>query len=83
MCIRTHILKTRKKQQSKNTKEAEETKEEKRIFPENKLKNKFATAGVKIFLVTRISGNKSFFFQAYCTLLYCFRQPHFGRAEFK
>ena len=25
---------------------------------------------------------KNSFFQPYCTLLYCFRQPHFGRAEF-
>ena len=28
---------------------------------ENRLKNKFAVAQVKIFIVTRISGNKSFF----------------------
>ena len=85
MYIRIYILKTnKKKKQSKNTKEAEDTKEEKRIFPEKKLKKKFATARVKIFLVTRISGNKSFFFfQAFCVLLYCFREPHFGRAEFK
>ena len=37
------------------------TKEEKRISPENQLKNKFEVTWVKIFLVTPICGNKSIF----------------------
>ena len=41
------------KQTKQESKKAKETKEEKRISPENK----FAATRVKIFLVTRISGN--------------------------
>ena len=37
-------------------------KKKKRISPKNWLKNKFAAAWVKIFFVTRISGNKSIIF---------------------
>ena len=57
------ISKNKKKQTNKKqeSKKAKETKEEKRIFPENRLRNKFAAARVKIFLVTCISGNKSIF----------------------
>ena len=47
----------------KKTKLKAKTKDEKKISPENGLKkNKLAAARVKIFLVTRISGNKSNFF---------------------
>ena len=50
------------KQQQQEYKKAEETRE-KRVPPENRLKkDKFAAVWVKIFLVTRISGNESFFF---------------------
>ena len=49
-----------KKKKNENTKKAKETKEEKIVSLENQLK-KIAAARVKIFLVTRISGNKSFF----------------------
>ena len=51
--------KHKKKQEYKN---AKETIEKKRISPENRLKNKFAAALVKIFPVNRISGNKNTFF---------------------
>ena len=54
----------KKAQKSKNTKKAKETKEERRIFPENRLKNKFMAARMKIFLVIRISENKTTFFLA-------------------
>ena len=54
--------KNRKKKKNKNTEKAKETKEEKKIPPENWLKNEFAVARVEIFLVTRISGNKSILF---------------------
>ena len=54
-----HQTNKRKNQESKKEKE---TKEEKRISMENRLKNKFAAARVKIFLVTRISGKKGNFF---------------------
>ena len=53
---------TRKK--NKNRKKEKETKEE-NFFGKSIKKNKFAAARVKIFLITRISGNKrflSFFF---------------------
>ena len=66
MCIRIYIFNF-KKQQTNNkktrVKKAKETKEEKRISPENRLKKKkFAAAWVKIFLFTLISGNKSIIF---------------------
>ena len=60
MFLRIYIFNFKNKQTSKKTQEskkAKETKEEKRISPENK----FAATRVKIFLVTRISGNKSCF----------------------
>ena len=44
------------------TKKAKQTKEEKKISPGNRLKNKFAATWVKNFLVTRVSGNKSIIF---------------------
>ena len=40
---------------------AKETKKEKTISAENRLKNKFVAARVRIFVVLRISGNKTFF----------------------
>ena len=46
-------------QKTQESKKAKETKEEKKLCPENRLKDKFAAARVKIFVVTRISGNKS------------------------
>ena len=66
---------TRKK--NKNRKKAKETKEE-NFFGKSIKKNKFAAARVKIFLITRISGNKRFlsfffffffFFWPYCAAL--------------
>ena len=67
MCISVHIFvfkkQTNKQKKSKSTKRAKETKEEKRIYQGNRPKKiKFVAARVKIFLVTRISGNKNFFF---------------------
>ena len=59
----TFLISKTNKQTNKKTriKKAKETKEEKRISPENRLKNKLAVARVKIFLVICISGSKSFF----------------------
>ena len=66
MCSRIYIIDFKKQQtnQIKNQEpiEANETEEKKRISPKNWLKNKFAAAWVKIFFVTRISGNKSIIF---------------------
>ena len=64
ICIRICIFNFKKQtsKKNRNTKKAKEAKEEKIISPENQLKKKLATAQVKIFLVSRISGNKSFFF---------------------
>ena len=67
MCIKVYIFvfkkQTNKQKKSKSTKRAKETKEEKRIYQGNRPKKiKFAGARVKIFLVTRISGNKNLFF---------------------
>ena len=50
-----------KKQENKKSKKNKQNKEENIIFSENRLKNKLAAAWVKIFLFTRISGNKSIF----------------------
>ena len=50
------------KQKNHKSKKEKETKEEKRISMAKRLKNKFAAARVKIFLVTRISRNKGSFF---------------------
>ena len=44
------------------TKKAKQTKEENKISPENRLKNKFTATWVKKFLVTSVSGNKSIIF---------------------
>ena len=63
-CVSEYIFqfqKTNKQAKNKNTKKEKETKEERRIPQENRLKKKIAIARVKIFLVTRISGKKSFF----------------------
>ena len=64
-CVSEYIFlisrnKHTKKKKNENTKKAKETKEEKIVSLENQFK-KIAAARVKIFLVTRISGNKSFF----------------------
>ena len=54
--------KTNKHEKKKQEyKKAKETKEEKRISMENRLKKLICGRPVKIFLVTRISRNKSFF----------------------
>ena len=53
MCIRIYIFNFKKQVKKKNTKEAKEN-----ISGKSIKKNNFATARVKIFLVTRISGNK-------------------------
>ena len=56
MGITIHIFKFKKQQNKKQeAKEAKEINEQKRISAQNR----FAAARVKIFLVTRISGNKS------------------------
>ena len=60
MCMRIYIFNF-KKQRNQEYKKVKETKEEKKISPENWLKNKFAAARVNNFLVTRISGNIIFF----------------------
>ena len=44
---------------NKKEKKKKKTTEETRISPENRLKNKFGAARVKIFLAIRISGKKS------------------------
>ena len=70
MCMRIYIFnfkkqtkKKKEKEKKKEYKKATETIEEKIIFPENRLKrSKFADAQVKIFLVARLSRNKSNFF---------------------
>ena len=55
--------KKKEKEKKKEYKKATETIEEKIIFPGNRLKrSKFADAQVKIFLVARLSRNKSNFF---------------------
>ena len=56
--------KKQNKNKKKNTriqKKAKETKKEKTISAENRLKNKFMAARVRIFVVSLISGNKTFF----------------------
>ena len=64
MCTKIYISHFKEHKQAKkpeNTKKAKETKEEKRISPENRSKKKLVAVRVKIFLVTRISRNKSIF----------------------
>ena len=72
VCIRIYIFnfkkankqakKTNKKtKKTRKQKKQKKTKEENIMFSENRLKNKLAAAWVKIFLFTRISGNKSIF----------------------
>ena len=63
-CVSEYIFLVSKNKQTrkknKNRKKAKETKEE-NFFGKSIKKNKFAAARVKIFLITRISGNKRFF----------------------
>ena len=61
ICIRIYNFNF-KKQTKKQKKKIKRRKEEKRIYPKNRLKNKFAATPVMIFLVMCISGNKSIFF---------------------
>ena len=51
----------KKKKNTRIQKKAKETKKEKTISAENRLKNKFMAARVRIFVVSLISGNKTFF----------------------
>ena len=65
MCsIRICIFNFKKQQtnHNKNKNKKKQTKEERKISPENRLKNKFVATWVKNFLVTRVSGNKSIIF---------------------
>ena len=61
MCIRIYILDFKKQQTNKKTriKKTKETKEEKNISGKWIKRKKFAAARVRVFLVTRISRNKS------------------------
>ena len=77
MCIRIYILNFKKqtnkqknnKKKNKNTKKAKETKEENNI-PGKLIKRKIAVVQVKIFLVTRISGDSIFFWPYAYVLMY-------------
>ena len=69
MCIRIYILNFKKQtnkqnnnnnKKNKNTKKAKETKEENNISGKS-IKRKIAAVQVKIFLVTRMSGDRIFF----------------------
>ena len=53
--------KIKTKKNTRIQKKAKETKKEKTISAENRLKNKFMAARVRIFVVSLISGNKTFF----------------------
>ena len=65
MCIGIYIFNFKKKT-SKKIPQKKNTKEEKIISPENRLKKQICGRPVEIFLVTRISGNKSIFFHFTC-----------------
>ena len=59
------------KKQKQEYEKVKESKDKKRMSPENRLKkNKFAAARLKNFLVTHISGNKSTLFWPYSKKLY-------------
>ena len=62
-CVSEYVFLISKNKQAykKINKNTKETKEERKKSPENRLKNKFAAARVKIFLATLISWNKSIF----------------------
>ena len=70
-CVSEYVFLISKNKQAnkKINKNTKETKEERKKSPENRLKNKFAAARVKIFLATLISWNKSIFLW----LQYCAR----------
>ena len=67
MCIGIYIFNFKKKT-SKKIPQKKNTKEEKIISPENRLKKQICGRPVKIFLVTRISGN-SIVFSFYLLIL--------------
>ena len=62
ICIRIYNFNFKKQTKKQKKKKIKRRKEEKRIYPKNRLKNKFAATPVMIFLVMCISGNKSIFF---------------------
>ena len=88
MCIRIHIFnfkkQTSKEKQNKARiqKKTKEIKEEKRIFPENRFKKINLRLLGRRFFSSPAFPETRVFFRSYCTLLYCFREPHSGRAEF-
>ena len=65
-CVSEYIFLISKRKQAKNPPKKKNTKEEKIISPENRLKKQICGRPVEIFLVTRISGNKSIFFHFTC-----------------
>ena len=75
ICIRIYIFNFKKQQ--KKIKKAKETKED-NIFGKSIKENKFAAALLKIFLVTRISENKSFFglSEQFCKEVHGFEKPY-------
>ena len=78
ICIRIYIFNFKKQQQQqKKIKKAKETKED-NIFGKSIKENKFAAALLKIFLVTRISENKSFFglSEQFCKEVHGFEKPY-------
>ena len=65
MCIRIYILNFKKQQTNKQKQESKKQKKLKKkteFLRKIDKKKKNAAAGLKIFLDTRISGNKSIFF---------------------
>ena len=78
-CVSEYVFLISKNKQAnkKINKNTKETKEERKKSPENRLKNKFAAARVKIFLATLISWNKSIFLW----LQYCARANAFFKIK--